>query len=501
MPGAALPARPAKAWRVLRGGGRRRRRRRAARPGRPACWPAASRRPARRPARATGRRRRNARSSAVGCSAAAVVVVAGRWRSCRPPSWWSGRPRRVAARATAVAADRAATAPPRPSPRRNARRLARARASASNDRERRASSWIVAHRRAVLVVDLGGQAPQSVRVHAGRSSGLRRSAPRPPNSRSRGRTGRESSPAPLRRPRPSASRSRGGPGSTVRARVATRRPGRRAPLHVPTARPARKPGAEGGGLDARATPRPGRWVASARACTKVGLALMPPSTRSAAMATPVSASAASTRSAPRWATPSSTARTISGRPLPRVSAEQRAAGAVVPVRACPRPSSAGHVDDPPASVALRPPRRGSRPATPGCRGRRRSHSTLVPAVSMIASTPQVSAPPRDQATIGNVPCGPRAAAAGRSRAEAHVEHAAGAEGDLGLARAATQPWPISDACWSPTRPAIGGAPGSAVASPTHAARVDERRAASAPGCAARRARGRPSRCRRRAAGR
>ena len=29
-----------------------------------------------------------------------------------------------------------------------------------------------------------------------------------------------------------------------------------------------------------------------------------------------------------------------------------------------------------------------------------------------------------------------------------------------------QPWPTSDACWSPAMPAIGGAPGEPVASPT-----------------------------------
>ena len=57
----------------------------------------------------------------------------------------------------------------------------------------------------------------------------------------------------------------------------------------------------------------GRWVASASACTNVGLALMPPSTRRRVdRCSPLSASAASTRSAPRWATPSSTARTTCG---------------------------------------------------------------------------------------------------------------------------------------------------------------------------------------------
>ena len=54
----------------------------------------------------------------------------------------------------------------------------------------------------------------------------------------------------------------------------------------------------------------------------------------------------------------------------------------------------------------------------------------------------------------------------------------------------TQPWPTSDACWSPTSAAIGGAPGSAVAGPTiplvstsvGSIRDGIRSASSAPGC-------------------
>jgi hypothetical protein len=44
----------------------------------------------------------------------------------------------------------------------------------------------------------------------------------------------------------------------------------------------------------------------------------------------------------------------------------------------------------------------------------RSHSTFVPADSMIASMPHVAAPARRHATIGNVPPGPRASNGGRS---------------------------------------------------------------------------------------
>ena len=61
-------------------------------------------------------------------------------------------------------------------------------------------------------------------------------------------------------------------------------------------------------------------------------------------APPLSVSAASTRSAPRWATPSSTARTTWARPLPRVMPEQRAPGAVVPVGRA-EPEQGGDVHD------------------------------------------------------------------------------------------------------------------------------------------------------------
>ena len=66
----------------------------------------------------------------------------------------------------------------------------------------------------------------------------------------------------------------------------------------------------------------------------------------------------------------------------------------------------------------------------------RSHCTLVPAASMTASMPHVTRPSWRHATIGNVP---RATAlverAGGRVAEHDVEHAAGAERDLGVARA------------------------------------------------------------------
>ena len=120
---------------------------------------------------------------------------------------------------------------------------------------------------------------------------------------------------PLDRLRPALA-VQGGPGSTVaRGRHAAATSS--IPSQSSVARPARKPAPR---VVASVTGEISttRWTASATAWTKVGLALIPPSTRSTSIASPESASAASTRSAPRWATPSSTARTSSGRPVPRV---------------------------------------------------------------------------------------------------------------------------------------------------------------------------------------
>ena len=73
--------------------------------------------------------------------------------------------------------------------------------------------------------------------------------------------------------------------------------------------------------------------------------------------------------------------------------EQRAARAVVPVGRA-EAEQRGHVDDAVGGRRTRRRRRGCAAARRGSRGRRRSHSTLVPADSMIASTPQVTSPPR-----------------------------------------------------------------------------------------------------------
>ena len=69
----------------------------------------------------------------------------------------------------------------------------------------------------------------------------------------------------------------------------------------------------------------------------------------------------------------------------------------------------------------------------------RSHSTAVPADSITASMPHVISPPRRQATIGKQPPPPRVSNVGRVGADAQVEHAAGAERDLGQARGGRSP--------------------------------------------------------------
>ena len=71
----------------------------------------------------------------------------------------------------------------------------------------------------------------------------------------------------------------------------------------------------------------------------------------------------------------------------------------------------------------------------------------------------------------------RLASAGAARTGADVEHPAGAERDLGPP-GRTQPWPTSDACWSPTSAAIGGR--RAAPSPRRARRRSRRAAAASP---------------------
>ena len=94
-----------------------------------------------------------------------------------------------------------------------------------------------------------------------------------------------------------------------------------------------------------------------------------------------------------------------------------------------------------------------------------SHSTLVPADSMIASAPHVRWPPMLQATIGNVPFWARDPSGG-GVVPWHTSSIPPVPNVIFARPGSMHPWPASDACWSPTRAAIGGRPGSAVASAT-----------------------------------
>ena len=231
--------------------------------------------------------------------------------------------------------------------------------------------------------------------------------------RSRGPTARGSSRRPARRRGPTPSRSSGAPGSIDLAPGATPGRRRRSSPHTPVASPARKaaPSVVASTTGETSTGRP---VASASAWVNVGLALIPPSTRSVVdrqagvglgrLDEVGAAVGDALEHGPHDV----------GRGRAPGEAEQRAARAVVPRRRA-EAEQRRHVDD---AVGRRRTADGDVVALGGssrCRPRSsRSHSTLVPADSMIASTPHVSAPPCDQATIGNVPCAPRRADAGAS---------------------------------------------------------------------------------------
>ena len=188
-----------------------------------------------------------------------------------------------------------------------------------------------------------------------------------------------------------------------------------------------------------------------------------------------------------WATPSSTARTSSGRPEPRV-----------------RPSSAPRA--PKSHCGVPKPSRAGTATTP-------------PVSSQAAATASDSAARADEAEVLDEPVDGRAgrqhdgldapgqlavalpgddreaaalAAGARSPGRSAPRHTSSMAPvpNVALARPGrVQPWPISDACWSPTRAHSGGAPGRAVAVAERARRVDDRRAARPRGCRA--ARGRP----------
>ena len=85
--------------------------------------------------------------------------------------------------------------------------------------------------------------------------------------------------------------------------------------------------------------------------------------------------------------------------------------------------------------------------------------------------------------MGMVPAGPRAAWAGRP-APTHWSSMPPVP-KVALARPArVQPWPMSEACWSPAIPAIGGAPSRIVGRADGTRRVDDGRAGRPRGCAA-----------------
>ena len=274
-------------------------------------------------------------------------------------------------------------------------------------------------------------------------------------------------------------------GSTIAGEVGLVRPGADGEAGEERRRRARSP-------RARATPRPARCAASASACTNVGLRAHP-----AVDAQDVDRDAGvglgrldevgaavgdALEHGPHELGPAGAAG----------EAEHGAARAVVPLRACRA-----------RAARARTTRRRCRCTAPRPRAtppRARDDAEVVAQPLHVRAgrqhdrldAPRVRRRRRCRQMIGNVPPPPRVSNVGPLGAEDEVEHPAGAERDLRVARRARTPWPSSDACWSPTSPAIGGAPGSAVACADDPARVDDASAASPPGCAATRAVRRPS---------
>ena len=89
----------------------------------------------------------------------------------------------------------------------------------------------------------------------------------------------------------------------------------------------------------------------------------------------------------------------------------------------------------------------------------------------MASRPQVISPSRPHATIGKVPPPPRVSNVGRSGPRTTSSMPPVPKVILAWP-GREQPCPMSDACWSPAIPAIGGAPSRAVAGAIDARRVD-----------------------------
>ena len=105
----------------------------------------------------------------------------------------------------------------------------------------------------------------------------------------------------------------------------------------------------------------------------------------------------------------------------------------------------------------------------------RSHCTFVPAASITASMPHVRAaavaPRDDRERPVLAALGERAAACSPSTTSSIPP----VPNVILASPGRTQPWPTSDACWSPTSAAIGGAPGSARRRADDAGGVDDRR--------------------------
>ena len=262
-----------------------------------------------------------------------------------------------------------------------------------------------------------------------------------------------------------------GPGA---ARWRTRQKLEGAELGIPARRPARSPGASGPGRPAGRTARPrcgattcaatssrSRHVPTARPASRPAPRVVASSSGETSTGPaagvgqglhehPVGAHAAVDAQAarrrgrrrarppragrrPEWAIPSSTARTISGRPVPRVR-PNRAPRAPKSHCGVPKPSRAGTATTPPVSVAAGRHRLGlgrvaEQPEVvdqPVDRGAGRQHDRL--------DAPGQPARRDCQATIGKQPPSPRASNAGPGLAHADVEHGAGAEGGLGQAR-------------------------------------------------------------------
>ena len=255
---------------------------------------------------------------------------------------------------------------------------------------------------------------------------------------------------------------------------------------VPAAPGARRPGRRGrrrrgSWPPARGRPRPAAAVASASAWRKVGLSLMPPSTRSVGDGEPGVGLGRLHEVGAALGDPLEHGPHDLRPPAAAGEAEQRAPGAVVPARACRGRAgpgrtrrrrlssqrlatswlSAARVDD--AEVV----------AEPLDVGAGRQHDRLD-----APGRHAVAAPGHDREAAARRPARSNR---GRSAAEVQVEHAAGAEGDLGLAGRDAA---LADAgcdCWSPTSAAMGGAPSRAVAGAEDAGGVDDGRAGCARG--------------------